>query len=175
MDYSRPGSSVHGFSRQEYWSRLPFPPPGDLPNPGIKPMSLMFPALAGGFFTLVPSGKPIQALGSSQTWEGVCWERRGLESCSWRISEIVTEDVSLQHEQKLEAPGNSKKPQHLPTKRGREMGACGERSVYPPHLTIGIMVFPLLWHLNLIHVPLTGRLGLESCQERGSGKGGSQP
>ena len=29
-----------GFSRQEYWSGLPFPPPGDLPNPGIKPMSL---------------------------------------------------------------------------------------------------------------------------------------
>ena len=35
-----------GFSRQEYWSRLPFPPPGDLPNPGIKPTSPMSPALA---------------------------------------------------------------------------------------------------------------------------------
>ena len=35
-----------GFSREEYWSELPFPPPGDLPNPGIKPMSLMSPALA---------------------------------------------------------------------------------------------------------------------------------
>ena len=40
-----------GFSRQEYWSGLPFPPPGDLPDPGIKPESLMSPALAGGFFT----------------------------------------------------------------------------------------------------------------------------
>ena len=40
-----------GFSRQEYWSGLPYPPPGDLPNPRIKPMSLMSPALAGGFFT----------------------------------------------------------------------------------------------------------------------------
>ena len=40
-----------GFSRQEYWSGLPRPPPGDLPNPGIEPMSLMSPALAGGFFT----------------------------------------------------------------------------------------------------------------------------
>ena len=40
-----------GFSRQEYWSGLPFPTPGDLTNPGIKPMSLVFPALAGGFFT----------------------------------------------------------------------------------------------------------------------------
>ena len=36
-----------GFFRQKYWSVLPFPPPGGLPNPGIKPVS---PALAGGFF-----------------------------------------------------------------------------------------------------------------------------
>ena len=40
-----------GFSRQEYCSGLPCPPPGDLPNPGIEPASLMSPALAGGFFT----------------------------------------------------------------------------------------------------------------------------
>ena len=40
-----------GFSRQEYWSGLPFPSPGDLPNPGIEPVSLLSPALAGGFFT----------------------------------------------------------------------------------------------------------------------------
>ena len=40
-----------GFSRQEYWSRLPWPPPGDRPNPRIKPVSLMSPALAGRFFT----------------------------------------------------------------------------------------------------------------------------
>ena len=39
-----------GFSRQEYWSGLPFPPPGDL-NPGITLGSLMFPSLVGGFFT----------------------------------------------------------------------------------------------------------------------------
>ena len=39
-----------GFSRQEYWSGLPGPPPGDLPDPGIKPTSLMSPALAGEFF-----------------------------------------------------------------------------------------------------------------------------
>ena len=39
------------FSRKEYWSGLPCPPPRDLPNPGIKPASLMSPALAGGFFT----------------------------------------------------------------------------------------------------------------------------
>ena len=50
-------SSVE-FSRQEYWSGLPFPSPGHLPNPGIKPESLASPALAGGFFTGAPPGKP---------------------------------------------------------------------------------------------------------------------
>ena len=39
------------FSRQEYWSGLPWPPPGDLPNPGIEPSSLVSPALPGRFFT----------------------------------------------------------------------------------------------------------------------------
>ena len=45
-----------GFSRQEYWSGLPFPSPEDLPNPGIESTS---PALADGFFTTEPPGKPI--------------------------------------------------------------------------------------------------------------------
>ena len=45
------------FSRQEYCSGLPFPSPGDLRDPGIEPTSLIFPALAGGFFT------------TSATWE----------------------------------------------------------------------------------------------------------
>ena len=44
-----------GFPRQEYWSGLPFSFPGDCPDPGIKPAS---PALAGGFFTTEPPGKP---------------------------------------------------------------------------------------------------------------------
>ena len=43
------------FPRQEYWSGLPFPFLGDLPNPGIQPVS---PALAGGFFVAEPPGKP---------------------------------------------------------------------------------------------------------------------
>ena len=38
------------FSREEYWSVLPFPPPGDLPDPGLEPTSLVSPALAGRFF-----------------------------------------------------------------------------------------------------------------------------
>ena len=46
-----------GFSRKEHWSELPCPPPGDLPDPGIQPVSLMSSALAGRFFT------------TSATWE----------------------------------------------------------------------------------------------------------
>ena len=45
------------FSRQEYWSGLPFPPQGDLPDPGNKPMSPVG-GLAGRFFTTEPPGKP---------------------------------------------------------------------------------------------------------------------
>ena len=48
-----------GFSKQEYWSGFPFPSPADLPNPGMEPMPLASPALAGRFFT------------SSATWEAL--------------------------------------------------------------------------------------------------------
>ena len=51
IDYSPPGFSVHGILHAKYWSGLPCPPPGDLPNPGIEPASLTTPALAGRFFT----------------------------------------------------------------------------------------------------------------------------
>ena len=47
-----------GFSRQEYWNWLPFPPPGALPDTGFEPVPPASPALAGGFFTTEPSGKP---------------------------------------------------------------------------------------------------------------------
>ena len=46
------------FSRQEYWRRLPFPAPGNLPDPGLEPESPVSPALAGQFFTTGPPGKP---------------------------------------------------------------------------------------------------------------------
>ena len=52
-----------GFSRQAYWSGLPFPSPGDLPDPGMEPASLVSPALVGGFFT------------TSATWEALQPER----------------------------------------------------------------------------------------------------
>ena len=56
MDWSPAGSSVHGIFQAEYWSSLPFPAPGDLPNPGIKPHLLNWQV---GSLPLAPSGKPI--------------------------------------------------------------------------------------------------------------------
>ena len=61
-----------GCSRQEYWSGLPCPPPGDLPDPEMEPTSLMSPALAGRFFT------------TSATWEaracGISVQKRRRDS-----------------------------------------------------------------------------------------------
>ena len=82
-----------GFPRQEYWSRLVFTSPGDLPDPGIKPES---PALAGRFFTTEPPGKPQAPL-----------ERRiktrihsfvKLEMVNWNLSrQIITVNISCFH------------------------------------------------------------------------------
>ena len=79
------------FPRQEYWSELPFPSPGDLPDPGIKPTSPMSPALAGRFFTTELPGKSYLLLLEKQfRWqseeallEQQWWERAvksGIES-----------------------------------------------------------------------------------------------
>ena len=51
-----------GFPRQEYWSGFPYPPPGDLPDPGIELASPVAPALVGRFFTTAPPGKPLMPL-----------------------------------------------------------------------------------------------------------------
>ena len=54
---------VMGFSRQEYWSRLPFPPPGALPDPGVKPTFPASAALTGKVFTTEPLGKAKDPVG----------------------------------------------------------------------------------------------------------------
>ena len=58
MDCSLPSSSVHGIFQARVLEWVAIPSPGDLPNPGIKPMSLASPVLADGFFTAEPPGKP---------------------------------------------------------------------------------------------------------------------
>ena len=68
-----------GFSRQEFWSGLPCPPPGDLPEQGIEHASLISPALAGGFFTI------------STTWEAqifTCLKANPLASSSRVVMEV---------------------------------------------------------------------------------------
>ena len=53
LDVAHQAPLCLGFPRQKYWNGLPFPPPGNLPDPGMKPKSS---ALAGGFFTTKPPG-----------------------------------------------------------------------------------------------------------------------
>ena len=65
-----------GFSRQEYWSGLPFPSPGDLPNPGIKPGS---PALGADALTSEPPGKPMSNLFSKYLYRAyLYWKKNSL-------------------------------------------------------------------------------------------------
>ena len=79
--FASPWTIVHqdplsvGFSSQEYWSRLPFPSPGDLPNPRIGPMS---PPLVGGFFTTELPGKPHLPLVKSKWTSPAYIQRQGI-------------------------------------------------------------------------------------------------
>ena len=79
-----------GFYRQEYWSGLPFPSPGDLPDPGIEPRSLPSPALAGGFFTTTPR-KPIICI-SEITDIDNCWRNH---NCKLFLFLFPLEVISL--------------------------------------------------------------------------------
>ena len=83
------------FSRQEYWSGLPCPPAGDLPDPGIEPVN---PALADGFFTSEPHGKPlrlsfVQLLSRVQLF-ATPWTAAHQASLSFTISKSLLELVS---------------------------------------------------------------------------------
>ena len=65
-DCNPPGSTIHGILQARNWSWWPFPPPRDLPNPGIKPTFPASPALAGGFFITEPPGNTPVCRGFSQ-------------------------------------------------------------------------------------------------------------
>ena len=91
MDYSPPGSSVLGtdlgVSRQEYWSGLPCPPPGIFPTQGSNLCLLCLLALAGGFFTTEPPGKPHFIL----TYIQFPWM---LESINMEVNPMATKEAS---------------------------------------------------------------------------------
>ena len=80
MDCSHQAPLSMGFSRQEYWRGLPCPPPGELPDPGIKLTSLMSPVLAGGFFTI-----------------STPWEAHLLGEVKWSESHSVVSDSLRPH------------------------------------------------------------------------------
>ena len=92
MDYSLPGSTVHGISH----ASILLPPPGDFPDPGIEPAS---PALVGGFFTTEPFGRPVYYLGFyylsfrlCAAWRTCkCWKKRPLLV---KVGEI---DLAISH------------------------------------------------------------------------------
>ena len=73
-----PPGGQHGFSRQDYWNGLPSPPPRDLSNPGIEPMSLTSPALVGWFFTTNTTWEAQEAV--RNTYEG-SFTAKGSEAC----------------------------------------------------------------------------------------------
>ena len=76
-------------SQWKYWSGLPFPPPGDLPDPGIKHASLVSPVLADRFFTPGPPGKPSESYAWQVVWVGLhfssCYPHAQRELCSGHI------------------------------------------------------------------------------------------
>ena len=95
MDCSPPGSSFMGFSRQEYWSELPFPPPGDLPNPGIEPKS---PALQTNFYHLTHQGSP--RMGSLSLLQGIFpteESNQNLLHCRWILYQLSYQGCHLFH------------------------------------------------------------------------------
>ena len=84
-----------GFSRQEYWSGFPFPPPGDLPDPEIETESSASPALAGGFFTTEPPGKPRQGIISPCLLQDRTFRQNRLTSISYGGSPNCAKAVML--------------------------------------------------------------------------------
>ena len=97
--FSTPRSVAHqaplsmGLSRQEYWSGLPFPPPRDLPNPGIKTASLMSPFLAGRFFTTITTWEapPPPHIGRWILYHWAIWEAqnvKGMVDLTYVIQEV---------------------------------------------------------------------------------------
>ena len=97
VDHQAPLSM--GFSRQEYWTGLPCPPPGDLPDPEIEPLSLMSPALAGGLFS------------TSATWEALNHSLPQLKPLQFsQLSHSLMSDSLQPHE-----PQNTRPPCLSPT------------------------------------------------------------
>ena len=100
-----------GFSRQEHWSRLPFPPPGDLPDQGIEHSSLTSPALASNSLPLVPPGKPLN--GYESPWMALSVSHSGHSAVSDSMRSHGLSPLSMEFSRQeyrsgypLPSPGN---------------------------------------------------------------------
>ena len=112
------------FSRQEYWSGLPCPPPGDLPDPGIKPVSLTSLALAGRFFTTSTTWEASISLGGQQTVElldHLLWKGQGRAR-----AEAVLGFGALREPEALVEHGN------IPTGTGPGCHGYSRKEAHPP-------------------------------------------
>ena len=95
-----------GFSRQDCWSGLPFPPPRDLPDPRIEPTSPVSPVMAGRFFTTEPPGKPKSIL----KWK---WKQLScvqLLATPWTIQSMVVLQARILEWQPFLSPGDLSNP-----------------------------------------------------------------
>ena len=143
-----------GFSRQDYCSGFPCPPPEDLPDPGIKPMSLTFPVLTGSSLPRTPLGKPTTA-----SWcHAITWERtsgrmrvrfRQLSfkhtEQQWEVCEVWGNKCNRQ---KTSPPRSSNvwpQPSHS---KSQNSISSSVKSIHLLHL--GISFTELLWRLSEI-------------------------
>ena len=128
-----------GFSRQEYWSGLPFPSPGDLPDPGIEPTS---PALAGGFFaTSAKEAPPLMCVSIYPT--GLFLHRTLTSTIQYH------QDINS-----LQAPSITLSGQTAKQNLGRKFGYIG----YIPYVIIKGWCFRMAIHLLEKRVSLKARL-----------------
>ena len=139
-----------GFSRQEYWNGLPYPPPGDLPDPGIEKASLMSPALAGDVFT------------TSATWEVYKIPIHHIDMCCFLSGHSLSfgnDTPKSLVESSLPARGQSGRhvtlSRHLVT-QARSMDtssldsprlmSVGNMTLKQLHLMVSISCWPLILH-----------------------------
>ena len=111
MDCSLPGSSIHEILQARILEWLPFPPPGDLPNPGTEPASLTSPALAGGFSTASATWEALSKALSSRKLKKKCYTSGWVVPCwppkhmvAWVLPEalqLFTDIILGERQQKL--------------------------------------------------------------------------
>ena len=105
MDYSLPGSSVHGVLQAKYWSEVSCPLPRDLPHPGMETASPMSPALAGRFFTTSATSKYMYVWGCvySSLYKQSGWFRKQQHKNPYSIFFLIHHEIPQQDLKEIKA------------------------------------------------------------------------